>query len=64
VPSLQKLAVYSAEALEELEAAILPKAVVRKPKAAKTEAAAPGRGAAAAAKKKAPARRPRTSAAA
>jgi len=25
VPSLQKLAVYSAEALEELEAAILPK---------------------------------------
>ena len=27
VPSLQKLAVYSAEALDELEAAILPKPV-------------------------------------
>jgi WS/DGAT/MGAT family acyltransferase len=64
VPSLQKLAVYSAEALEELEAAILPKAVVRKPKVAKTEAAAPSRGAAAATKKKAPARRRRISAAA
>jgi len=39
VPSLQKLAVYSAEALEELEAAILPKpaqaAKSDKPKAAK-----------------------------
>lgn len=40
VPSLQKLAVYSAEALEELEAAVLPKraraAKASKPKAAKT----------------------------
>ena len=37
VPSLQKLAVYSAEALEELEAAILPKPV-RKASAAKPKA--------------------------
>jgi hypothetical protein len=40
VPSLQKLAVYSAEALEELEAAVLPKparaAKASRPKAAKT----------------------------
>jgi len=36
VPSLQKLAVYSAEALDELEAAILPKAA-RKAKAAKPQ---------------------------
>ena len=44
VPSLQKLAVYSAEALEELEAAILPKparkAVAAKPKRRRSAAAA------------------------
>jgi diacylglycerol O-acyltransferase len=40
VPSLQKLAVYSAEALEELEAAILPKPA-RKASAAKPKAKAP-----------------------
>lgn len=39
VPSLQKLAVYSAEALEELEAAILPKPA-RKAGAARPKAAA------------------------
>ena len=53
VPSLQKLAVYSAEALEELEAAILPKpakpAKARKAAAAKPKVAAKRKRSAAAA---------------
>jgi WS/DGAT/MGAT family acyltransferase len=64
VPSLQKLAVYTAEALAELEAAILPKPVTQaapKP-ASKAPRKAAAKPAAPAAAKKAAPRRPRAKA--
>ena len=54
VPSLQKLAVYTAEALEELEAAILPPAA---PKATPARKRAPAKKGSAASKPAAPRRR-------
>jgi hypothetical protein len=66
VPSLQKLAVYSAEALEELEAAILPKPArapavrTAAPRAARRPAAAAPAATARPATRKAPRRRAAT----
>jgi WS/DGAT/MGAT family acyltransferase len=62
VPSLQKLAVYTAEAMAELEAAILPKPA--KKAAPQTATKAPRKTAAKVAAKKAAPRRPRAKAAA